>query len=91
MLNVLFHMEMVGFKVGLIFEIWIMIQGCVRMVLVVLKVPCEDLEWIHNCKQKLFARMRHGGFIFGSSIVEFLSEFLHLEEHCFGCIVYSSN
>ena len=36
-------LETVGFKGGLRFEIWIEIQGRVRMGLVALKVPGEDL------------------------------------------------
>ena len=41
---ILVCMETVGFKGRIIFEIWIEIQGCGRMGLVVLKVSGEDLE-----------------------------------------------
>ena len=79
------------FKSSLSFEIWIEIQGCGRIVLVVLKVPDEDLDWSINRKQKVLSWMRHSGFVVGRSIVEFLSEFFHLEKHCFGFIVYKRN
>ena len=49
----------------------------------VLKMSCEKLEQSGNCVQKLFTRMRHIGLLVGISILELLSDFLHLEEHCF--------
>ena len=70
------RLEMVGFKVSLIFDIWTDIQVCGRMGLVILKVPSEDLERNSNCTQKVFDWMRHGGLVVGSSILEFLTEFL---------------
>ena len=50
----------------------------------VLKMSCEKLEQSGNCVHKLFTRMRHIGLVVGSSILEFLTELLHLEDHCFG-------
>ena len=49
---ILVCMETVGFKGRIIFEIWIEIQGCGRMGLVVLKVTGDNLEWGSNCTQK---------------------------------------
>ena len=82
---------MVGFKDSLSFGMWIDIQGYVRMRLVVQKVSYEDLEWSGNLKLKVFYWMRHGVFLLGSSIVELIFEFLHMEEHFFGSIVYRYN
>ena len=88
---IIVHLKTVGFKGSFNFETWIEIQGCGRMRLVVLKVPGEDLEWSSNCMQKVFYWMRHGVFLLGSSIVELIFEFLHMEEHFFGSIVYRYN
>ena len=73
-----------GFNGSLSFEIWVDIQGCGRMGLVVLKVYSEDIEWSGNLKKNLFVWMRHGGFVVGISIVELLFEILQLEENGFG-------
>ena len=80
------RMKMMGFKGILIFDIWIEIQGCGRMELVVLKFPSKDLSWISNLLHNLFSCMRHGGLVFGSNILELLPEFFHMEYHCFGFI-----
>ena len=80
-----------GFKGDLSFDIWIDIQGCVNMVLVILKVPGEDLEWSGNLTQKLFSWMSHSSLVVGIIIIEFLYEFLHLEEHRFGFIGHMIN
>ena len=63
------RLEMVRFKGSLIFDIWTEIQVCGRMGMVVLKVYGEDIEWSANRKQKVFARMRHGGFLVSGSII----------------------
>ena len=57
------------------------------MGLVVLKVTSAKLGGRSNCMQKIFSRMRHGGLVVGSIIVEFLPEFHQMEEHCFGFII----
>ena len=88
---IIVHLETVGFKDSLSFEIWIDIQSCGIMVMVVLKVSGEDIQWSGNRKQNVFDCMRHGGFVVVSSIVEFMFELLHMEEHCFGIIVYRYN
>ena len=83
--------ETVGFKGSKSFEIYIEIQGCIRMGLMVLEVSGEDLEWSRNCNKKVFFRMMHCCFVFGSSIVDFRFEILHMEEHFLGFIGYIFN
>ena len=78
------RLKTVGFKGSLSIEIWVEIQGCVRMRLVILNLPGEDLEHSSNHTQKVFSRMKHVSLVVGNIILEFLPEFLHLEEHCFG-------
>ena len=83
---ILGHLETVGFKGSLLFDIYVEIQGCARMGLVVLKVFGEDLYWRGNGNQKVFVRMGHVFFVVGSSINELLFDILQLEEHLFGLI-----
>ena len=66
-------------------------QLCGSMLLVVLKVPDEGLEWSSNCMQKIFSWMGHGVLVVGRIIIEFQLEFLHLKYHCFRFIGYSSH
>ena len=75
---------MVVFKGSLRFELWIEIQGCGRMGMMVLKLSGKDLRCGSNWNQKVFVRTRHDLFVVGSSIFELLFEILHMEEHCFG-------
>ena len=88
---ILGNLETVGFKGSLRFEIFIEIQGCGSMGRVFLKVPSEYLEWSINQKHKVFYWTRHGDFVVGSSIFDFLSGFLNLEEQYFVFIVHRSN
>ena len=67
-----------------------MIQPCGRNIWVGLKVPGEELYWISNCPEKLFDQMGHGGLVSGSRNLEFLPEFRHMEEYCFGFIGHRS-
>ena len=46
-------------------------------------MPCEDLDRRINSAEKVFDRVGHGILVGGSSNLEFLPDFLHLEEHCF--------
>ena len=78
------HLKTVGFKVSLIFEIFIEIQFFGMMGLIVLNVSGGYLDRSINFAQQVFSWMRHGGLVVGSSILEFLTELLHLEDHCFG-------
>ena len=53
-------------------------------------MPCEDLDRRINSAEKVFDRVGHGILVGGSSNLEFLPEFLHLKEHCFGFIGHIS-
>ena len=44
--------------------------------MVVLKLNVDYIDRGGNFAQREFTRVRHGGLIFGSSILEFLTEFL---------------
>ena len=57
-------------------EVWIDINGCESMVLLVLKGTGDDCNRGGNFAQEIFSRVKHDGFIFGISILELLSEFL---------------
>ena len=65
-----------GFGGSLIIEVWVDINYCGRMVLVVMKVPDDDLERGGNNTQNAFSQVRHGGLIFGRIILEIPPEFL---------------
>ena len=82
---------MVGFNGSLRFESWIGIQGCGVVVLVVLRVDGYYLEWNVSHKQKGFVFMRHGCFVGGESINDFLLDIFHMNYHGFGLIGYSYN
>ena len=66
----------VGFGGRFITEVWIEINCCVQMGLIVLKVPGDNVEKGGNCMQKEFSRVSHGNLIGGSCILGFLIRFL---------------
>ena len=59
-------MKPVGFGERFITEVWIEIYCCVRIGLMVLKVPGDDIEKGGNCMQKEFSRVSHRKLIGGS-------------------------
>ena len=65
-------LDMVGLNVILIFYILVEIQGCLGVVLVVLKVSGDYLEWKVNCKQKGFYWIGNGCFLGSGSTNELL-------------------
>ena len=56
------------------------------MVLVVLEVPGEDLDWIINHKHKVLSWMMHGRLVVSSSVVKFLTDIPQLEDPYLGSI-----
>ena len=65
--------------------VWItVIQWRAKKVLVVIKVPGEELDRSSNCAEKVFAQMGHGSLLDESSELEFLPEFFQLKETFLG-------
>ena len=69
-------LETVIFEGSFSIEVWIDIDGCVRMRLVFLKVPGDNLEWGGYQTQSGVSQVGHNGLIVGSSILELLTDFL---------------
>ena len=88
---VLGFLKTVSFNRSISFEIWVDIQGRVGVVLVVLRVAGDYLDWNVNRKQKSFVYMRHGLFVVNGRIRELLLEVFHLREHGLGFMVDKCN
>ena len=80
---VLVLLETVSFNESLRFEIWVEIQECGGLDLMVLNVAGEDLERNINRKQKGFLWMRQVWLVGRGGISELLLEVFQIKDHNF--------